>query len=330
MRVYEPLFVEMLQSNGACDIGCSHCANGQTASSETLTYGAKALEMFQLLQEYRESVDDRISSLRLSVGGGKRIFEEALPIKYFPRNISFSFGKIPEFKGNDDILRTVKQCVDAINSCLDGVEIGIHPSTISCAFSPRLNEKLEFAEIEGLVLFYRALITKIFNETNKRWEQIELHMVDNRVPKKSFQDNEIEPVDHCKTLAMLNLIIETSLSGVPVTATSMSTRTFDRQTNFSVLKHSAIGPVFAISRRLLFPPDSYSSETELNTDLVLSLLPDEVWVQHSTVNTRDKSVRLSYDDVEGIVKNAMKSGELIRKEILSLVRKRREKKLAVL
>lgn len=327
MRTVEPLDVEILQHNGACDVGCPHCINGQTTPTEELSFPPKALSLFELLQEYKDSRHERIRHLRASVGSDARLAARPLPISHFPIQVGFSFGKFPELSDVSSVASAANQMAATINSCLgDQQPSPKHPTSVSCIFRPEVDDNLEFKDIRKVALFFRALFDTVMSKTNIPWAEVEMHMAHTHIPKRYFQQGEARLSNRLNILGVLDQMAKAALHGLPISSDIMNHHANSFESNYLVSNTLANGGVAAtLSTRFISRIKDYSLPTAFGSrDLDLTLLPDEVWVEHSTLHPKDTTSRMNYDEIEEIVQSAMTTGDTIGKEIFKRLEGRRK------
>ncbi|MBL4694963.1 hypothetical protein JKY72_06375 [Candidatus Gracilibacteria bacterium] len=342
MRKTARIMVEMMPGRkedpdkGYCTQGCPHCPVNAKKGVEVGVYSEDSLRGLDLVQAYLDERRARLMSLDLpAVLDLDTSVLQRLNVDPFPRRLSFSLGNVLSGVDSDDellelVLGLKTKFRTAVMTIMDQSysEIEESDNRISVSVVNDL-QGLDIVDPRKFVFLVRALFLEFQTllKSGYPFKTFIFSSCHNAVNPADFDDF-LKQDNHIFTKLMaVNYIFDAVIGDGEEVIRELNhtlknrdeqVLEFTRELYFKYWKADFVTRFIRASQK----HDRQGFLGELD-ELVLTMLPDHVWFQHGTDNTRDKSLRCNYEDFFAIVNEAMSSGDELKDLVFEHIRARR-------
>jgi hypothetical protein len=355
MKAPEPMLrtnIEIMPSqaedidNGFCVQGCPHCPHNVMGKKEAASPGRFSESSLELLDE----ITGHLKLKKLRVGKLNMVCAEiepkdlpTLPLKSMPLETALVTGSPFLNIDPEDDKSAIKEA-DKIRRSFEKILGDIRPKddqvrSLSVGITnPLTGEHLAFKELKKIVLFLRMVFIKIMTGKGVhgiQWSDIQFSLNNNAVAQAQF-DKAVEKSEfEALKLAELMGLNELVLGGMRKSRQAkqwegrndhekgiieLDIQNYWEYFYFNLTLRMIRAATAEATRR---QKPLYNPEND-NQELLLTLMPTEVWVNHNTLYTRDRSLFLDYDEVGRAIRRCNDQSELdLRQQIFALVEEKR-------
>lgn len=308
------LFPGTPEGEAKCMQGCLHCpakvlppdyeANNQLAYSNDLMQAAERLSAYFQRQDV---------NLSLMPQGIPLISEiKALKLETPPISITFNLQQPKSTDSEDEIIRQSRATTEKLKLLLPELKEQ-PPGALTISIVPKLDPFGFLQDIDKISIAFRAVVENLQQDNIKPEVRLALSLGVNRTTPEQYRfiSNSRAAFIIQQLEGVLGNVFRTD-DGKKIPRESVN-RTVQEQVNMtqaSVNFQTENGPEYVVRSRIIrYQPETQFTELSvIEQGISIGLNPDHVWIGHSTMNIKDKSLRMDYPMFFTLLAEAEKDG----------------------
>lgn len=306
------LFPGTPEGEAKCMQGCTHCPAKILApdyeANNNLAYSNDSMRAAELLSEYFEKHDIHISLMSQGIPLIADI--KGLQLERQPLAVNFNLQQPGSTDSEDKIIGQSLETAAKFKRLLPGLKEQ-PPGALAISIVPKLDEYGFLLDIDKISIAFRTAVESLLQDNLKPGVSLALNLGVNRTTPKQYQYmsggstvikqlqgvfGNVFKTNNGETIPRES-IIPTIHSQADLTAVSVNFKTED-------------GPEYVVRSRIIkYQPETQFTElAEIEQGISIGLNPDHVWIGHSTLNIKDKSLRMNYPTFFTLLAEAEKNG----------------------
>jgi len=297
-----------------CMVGCSHCPakllSSEFVDNQNLAHSPESIRCFNALTAYFGAKDQL---LRVLIVGAPLLQEDSIIPLDLDENLgSLSFNLRQFVPGNtdDDIKKhsvdTVRKLMKLIPNLSDKKMY-----SLGIAVTPKLDEYACFMDMDKILIGLRAAINELLKNGVRYFNVLDVKVGVNRITEGQYDAlTHMYDLPVAQLVAVVrNIVKEVCDQTIDVEEVKIETiKQYEDRVLMAVRHVMPNGFRFTASSRLIRHTVYPTSLDAIRSTCAITLYPDHVWINHSTQNVKDKSLRIPYEDFFEILEKATREG----------------------